>query len=90
MADNLTLILFLPLLGGLILSLLPGSKPLLIKFWANLVLGLSALWTISLLAELDPFDWSGVFSGGGRLFAAARGDEFWHWLSGLPGELEFD
>jgi NADH-quinone oxidoreductase subunit M len=53
MADNLTLILFLPLLGGLILSLLPGSKPLLIKFWANLVLGLSALWTISLLGSFN-------------------------------------
>jgi len=53
MADNLTLILFLPLLGGLILSLLPGSKPQLIKFWANIVLGLSALWTISLLGRFD-------------------------------------
>ena len=53
MADNLTLILFFPMLGGLILTLLPGSKPLLIKFWANLVLGLSALWTFTLLGYFD-------------------------------------
>jgi len=53
MADNLTLILFFPMLGGLILTLLPGSKPVLIKFWANLVLGLSAMWTIGLLSFFD-------------------------------------
>ncbi len=53
MADNLTLILFFPMLGGLILTLLPGSKPVLIKFWANLVLGLNALWTIGLLGFFD-------------------------------------
>ncbi len=53
MAENLTLILFLPLLGGLILALLPSDKPLLLKFWANLVLGLNALWTISLLGAFD-------------------------------------
>ncbi len=53
MAENLTLILFLPLLGGLILALLPTDKPLLIKFWANLVLGLNALWTISLVGSFD-------------------------------------
>jgi NADH-quinone oxidoreductase subunit M len=53
MADNLTLILFLPLLGGLILTLLPGSKPRLIKLWANIVMGLSALWAISLLGSFD-------------------------------------
>ena len=53
MSDNLTLILFFPLMGGLILSLLPAEKPLLIKFWANLVMGLSAVWTISLLANFN-------------------------------------
>jgi len=53
MADNLTLILFFPMLGGLILTLLPGSKPVLIKFWANLVLGLSAMWTIGLISFFD-------------------------------------
>ncbi|WP_035957716.1 complex I subunit 4 family protein [Bryobacter aggregatus] len=53
MADNLTLILFFPLLGGLILTLLPAAKPILLKFWANLVLGLNALWTISLLGSFD-------------------------------------
>ena len=53
MSDNLTLILFFPLMGGLILSLLPAEKPLLIKFWANLVMGLSAVWTISLLADFN-------------------------------------
>lgn len=53
MVENLTLILFLPLLGGLILALLPASKPLLIKIWANVVLGLNALWTLSLLGSFD-------------------------------------
>lgn len=53
MADNLTLILFLPMLGGLILTLLPGSKPVLVKFWANLVLGCNALWTLTLLGRFD-------------------------------------
>ncbi len=54
MAENLTLILFLPLLGGLILTLLPSEKPQLLKFWSNLVLGLNALWTCSLLGSFDP------------------------------------
>ncbi len=53
MADNLTLILFLPLLGGLILLLLPEEKPVLVKFWANLVLGLDALWMVSLFGRFD-------------------------------------
>lgn len=53
MAENLTLILFLPLLGGLILTLLPQEKPALIKFWANLVLGLDALWMLSLFGGFD-------------------------------------
>lgn len=53
MAENLTFILFLPLLGALILSLLPEEKPTLIKFWANLVLGLGALWTLSLFTSFD-------------------------------------
>lgn len=54
MADNLTLILFFPLAGALILSLLPGAKPQLIRFWANLVMGLSAVWTLSLLPQFNP------------------------------------
>jgi NADH-quinone oxidoreductase subunit M len=53
MVENLTLILFWPLLGGLILSLLPAAKPQLIKFWANLVLGLSAIWLLVLLGRFD-------------------------------------
>ncbi len=61
MAQNLTLILFLPLLGGLILTLLPKEKPNLIRFWANLVLGANALWALSLLGNLDPSaEWSFV------------------------------
>jgi len=53
MAVNLTLILFFPLLGGLILSLLPSGKPLLIKFWANLVMGFSGIWALSLLGHFN-------------------------------------
>jgi NADH-quinone oxidoreductase subunit M len=53
MADNLTLILFLPLLGGLILTLLPSNNPNLLRFWANLVLGANALWILSLLGNFD-------------------------------------
>ncbi|MDX2269656.1 MAG: NADH-quinone oxidoreductase subunit M [Bryobacter sp.] len=54
MADNLTLILFLPLAGGLILSLLPEEKANLIRFWANLVLGANALWLLSLFPFFNP------------------------------------
>jgi NADH-quinone oxidoreductase subunit M len=53
MADNLTLILFFPALGALILALLPSGKPVLVKFWANLVLGLEAVWCLSLFALFD-------------------------------------
>lgn len=53
MAQNLTLILFFPLLGGLILALLPSSRPHLLKLWANIVLGANALWTISLLGSFN-------------------------------------
>jgi len=53
MAENLTLILFFPLLGALILTLLPEEKPALVKFWSNLVLGLNAVWMLSLLGSFD-------------------------------------
>jgi NADH-quinone oxidoreductase subunit M len=53
MADNLTLLLFFPALAGLVLALLPSSKPLLLKFWANLALGLEAVWCLSLFALFD-------------------------------------
>ncbi len=53
MAENLTLLLFVPLLGGLILTLLPATRPQLIRVWANIVMGISALWPLSLLAKFD-------------------------------------
>lgn len=54
MANNLTLVLFLPLLGAMILTLLPDTKPVLLKFWSNLVMAASALWTLCLINFFDP------------------------------------